>query len=116
MKPKPVNNLEIALGLANNTDKYLPKWEEIPEDFKRGYGEAQKWVKTVNDIFYCGVNIVEVKLKDGIDKKLALGHLMAVLLSFEPKHEHKMAGVSYLMSLWFDDLIYIKGKDEGIMP
>jgi hypothetical protein len=29
-------------------------------------------------------------------------HLKAIMGSFQPKHEHKTAGVAYLMSLWFE--------------
>jgi len=36
-----------------------------------------------------------------IDSQLAWRHIMTCLKSFEPKHEHKMAGVGYLLSLWF---------------
>ena len=43
-------------------------------------------------------------IKQGISLSLALRHLGACLSSWEPKHEHKTAGVAYLMSLWFEDL------------
>jgi hypothetical protein len=39
--------------------------------------------------------------KDGINRKDALLHAITVLTSFEPKHEHKIAAVAYLMFLWF---------------
>lgn len=29
-------------------------------------------------------------------------HISACLGSYEPKHEHKIAGVAYLLSLWFE--------------
>lgn len=106
MKPVEVDNTQILIGLSGNISRYLPDYKDVPEDFKRDSGEAQKWCNIVRDFFYCGVIIKSVVMKDGIDKKLALGHVMAVLRSFEPKHEHKIAGVAYLMSLWFDNIIY----------
>lgn len=42
------------------------------------------------------------KTKDGIDPAKAKRHLMAVLGSFEPKHEHKEAGAGWLMSMWYE--------------
>jgi len=40
--------------------------------------------------------------KDGVDVKKAMRALKAALGSFEPKHEHKMAAVGYMLSQWFD--------------
>jgi hypothetical protein len=41
---------------------------------------------------------------EGIDPAKAMRHLRAILGSFEPKHEHKEAGVAYLMSQWFKEV------------
>lgn len=37
------------------------------------------------------------------DANDALANIQTALRSFEPKHEHKMAGVAYLMSMWLED-------------
>ena len=39
-------------------------------------------------------------------------HLKSILQSFKPKHERKEAGVAYLMSLWFDDIIVVKPEGK----
>jgi hypothetical protein len=44
--------------------------------------------------------------KDGIDRRAAFRHISACLGSYDPSHEHKIAGVGYLISLWF------KSKEE----
>lgn len=111
MKPIEVCDIDIvcgakALGL-------LPPYEEIPEDFKRvrGREDAEKWVDIVDDWFFNGAKSVRfiTKSKD-IDQRIAIRHLSAIMHSFEPQHEHKTAGVAYLMSLWFDDVTYDKVK------
>ena len=47
-----------------------------------------------------------MKPKEGVDTKKALRHVKAVLGSWEPKHEHKEAGVAFLLNEWFDDVTY----------
>ena len=37
----------------------------------------------------------------GVDFKQAHAHISVILGSFEPKHEHKIAGCAYLESMWF---------------
>lgn len=106
-KPQEISNAEYAYSLKIN--KLLPSMEEIPEEFKVWNGRgpiAQKYIKIANDWFFRGVVIESVVMKDGIDRRTATRHLGAVIHSFEPRHEHKIAGVSYLMSLWFEDIVY----------
>jgi hypothetical protein len=48
--------------------------------------------------------------KEGIDRSVAMRHLKCIMSSWEPQHEHKTAGVAYLMSLWFEKFEYEKVK------
>jgi len=100
MKPVPLRDEELAFPAYGL--KLLPKWDLIPEEFKR---HSNVWAKLVSEMFYGVKGGVAEKYDlepvDGIDFKLASQHLRAALSSFEPKHEHKMAGVAYLTSLWF---------------
>lgn len=81
--------------------KHLPAWNDIPEDFQRDRHPccdlASKW-------FASGLDPAAEGLvpKPGVDGKKALRAVGAVLRSFEPKHEHKIAGAGYLLSQWFD--------------
>lgn len=43
------------------------------------------------------------KCKDGLKRGDVIANLQTAIRSFEPKHEHKQAGVAYLMSLWLED-------------
>ena len=113
--PKEVNNLDLGFG-PNNLNAYLPTWEEIPQEFKtsdmRGRGEAAKWVKIVDDWFFSGLQNLVAIPKAGIDKNIAMRHIVTILHSFDPPHEHKTAGVAWLLSQWFDVFDYQVEKKE----
>lgn len=79
--------------------KHLPKWEEIPKEFKDGH---TTWNALFNTWFYNGLKKSQITVKTGVDKNNALRALKAIIGSFEPKHEHKEAGAAYLMSQWFE--------------
>lgn len=88
----------VALAFGDTT--YLPKWEDIPEEFKE---RKTKWNKLFSRIFYSGSHGIQFKMGDPHDFPKVIRALKAIMISFEPKHEHKEAGVAYLMSQWFED-------------
>lgn len=92
-----VSGLDTAFG-PKNLKEFLPSMEEIPKEFHEPY---HPWCKVISQWFFGGLKEIPTA-KDGIDQKKALAHLKTVLVSFEPKHEHKEAGCAYLMSLWFE--------------
>lgn len=98
-QPTPLTPAEVAFGAAGRCLDLMPRWEDIPDDFRRGHTE---WNRTVRTWFYSGLSGWPCTPKPGIDHGVALGHLSAIQGSFEPKHEHKMAAVAYLMSLWYE--------------
>ena len=49
-------------------------------------------------------DLATFKAKDGVDNKKAMAAISAILRSFDPKHEHKEAGVAYLFSEWFEEV------------
>jgi hypothetical protein len=51
-------------------------------------------------------------VREGVDAKAAWRHCAALLRSFEPKHEHKEAGVAYLMSQYFESATWEGGSAE----
>lgn len=91
-----VNDVQIAFG---NT-KHMPKFEDVPEDFKV---RTNKWNVLFNEIFYKGGGNVELMPKDAVDPKKAIRAIRAIMVSMEPKHEHKEAACAYLLSEWFED-------------
>ena len=109
MKPIAISDLEIVFPAT--ISHLLPKWEDIPKEFW-DRNDKGKWSKVVSDWFFRGLVDAKWKPKEGIDTNLALRHLQAIMGSFQPKHEHKEAGVAYLMSQWFDDVEYTPGEPE----
>jgi hypothetical protein len=102
IKPQPVTGADLAFG--GDMRKLMVPYESIPEDFRRGRGDARKWVRIQQEWFFRGLKGATFQAKDGIDEKAALRHLAAIQGSFEPKHEHKEACVAYLLSQWFHDV------------
>lgn len=106
LKPMKVGKAESVFG--GNTDILLPKYADIPDEFKKDHNV---WVDLVSTWFFTGLSKeTEFIPQDGIDPKEALAHVAACLRSWQPKQEHKTAGCAYLMSLWFKD-VKIDGKD-----
>ena len=79
----------------------LPKWKDIPDEFKN---RSNKWCRTASRFFFEGTKEMELIPKEGIDVPKALRHVVACLRSYEPKHEHKEAGVAYLLATFFEDV------------
>ena len=94
-----ITDVEIAFG----TTKLLPPFDAVPDEFKRG----NDYTKLL-DSLYAGQAVPdgEIVFREGFDDAdaPALMHrvVMAHLRSFEPKHEHKIAGLGYLLSLACD--------------
>jgi hypothetical protein len=75
-------------------------------DMNKNQNRPTKWNKVQSEWFYNGLpEGTQLVAVEGVDAAQAIGHLKAIQCSFEPKHEHKSAGVAYLMSLWFSDII-----------
>lgn len=91
-----ITDVEIAFG----TTKLLPPYDAVPDKFKRG----NDYTKLLDTLF-AGKPLPEgeIVFREGFDDADAPALLnrvvMAHLHSFEPKHEHKIAGLGYLISL-----------------
>lgn len=96
-QPQPVTKLDLAFG--GPIRELMPSYAELPEDFRR---ERDQFSELVSKWFFSGLDVKKITPKDGIDRDAALRHCGAIMCSFEPKHEHKIAGVAWLMSQWFD--------------
>lgn len=99
--PQPVTDVQLAFP-AGIVGTYLPLMKELPEAF-RDYHGHNPWLAAAGQIFSVGIpTTTRIHLKEGVDGELALRHLRVCLGSYEPRHEHKIAGVGWLMSRWFD--------------
>lgn len=81
--------------LAFSTTRLLPAWEDIPKAYREGnlYTELAEAIFFGREMPRCGI-----ELHDGIESQALNRCVRAHLQSFEPKHEHKIAGVGYLMA------------------
>lgn len=90
-----ITDVEIAFG----TTKLLPAFDTVPEEFKRG----NDYTKLLDNLF-AGLPMPDgnIAFREGFDDADAPALLkrvvMAHLRSFEPSHEHKIAGLGYLVS------------------
>lgn len=104
-KPMPVTYLDMAVG---GIDGIMPAMCDIPEE----YPNARKWQEMFSDFFYLGASNLVFIPKEEIDPALAWRHVRTIMGSYTPKHEHKVAACAYLLSLWFEDIQYTKGKNK----
>lgn len=103
---KEIDPITAAFGATNIAD-LMPKYADIPAEFKH---QTNRWNRVFNDWFFSGASNLKVTPKEGVDKTRAMAHIKAVMRSFEPKHEHKEAGVAFLLDQWFSDVSYDKGE------
>lgn len=99
MEP-PYLPLEVSdVDMAFPTDGYtrLPP----PSVFKT---VDRRYVAFVDEWFHRGIKsgIAQLVPKEGIDPVKAIRHLKSVMGTWDTKHEHKIAGVAFLMGMWFD--------------
>jgi hypothetical protein len=104
---KPIEVSQVDMAFGGNAMKLMPSYEEL-----RGIKVDSKWSRLFSEWFYNGLESLEVEPKDGIDKNKALRQIKTVMGSFDPKHEHKEAGVAFLMSQFFKDAKWTSKKFE----
>ena len=105
MNPIDVDDLKMVFG--SQVSKLMPPYKDIPDEFKDG---RTKFNQFFNDQFFSGVKNVKAVPNEGIDEKKAWRHYRAIACSFEPEHEHKEDACAYLLSQWFSDLTWKKGR------
>lgn len=96
---------DVELVFPTSVDGLMPAYKDIPKEF-RDWNSPGKWNKVMSDWFYKGLKNAKWKPKPGVDEAKALRHIKYILGSWEPKHEHKAAGVAYLLNEWFKDVTY----------
>lgn len=81
--------------MAFSTERLLPAWEDIPEEFKTG----NLYTQLASALFY-GLELpdCQIDMKEGFDPKALNRAVRAHLQSCSPKHEHKIAGVGFMIA------------------
>lgn len=94
MTPEQMASISDA-EMAFSTERLLPAWEDIPEDFRRGnaYTALASAIFNNRELPDC-----EIEMKAGFEPQALNRAVRAHLQSFGPKHEHKIAGVGYMIA------------------
>ncbi len=88
---RSVDDVESAFG----TKRFLPAWEEIPEEFKTG----NLYTRVVEALFNgTPVPECEIELHNDLEPTALRRCISAHLQCWAPKHEHKIAGVGFMLS------------------
>lgn len=101
-QPIPATKVVMAFGAMG------PEWvkysfgEPPPMEWCRTE-EGRHWEKMVSKVFFYGGDKLELIPREGVDPQAAWDHLMCLLRSWEPKHEHKTATVAKLAHEWFSE-------------
>lgn len=91
--------------------KHMPKYNTLPEEFQ-DWHRQRPHCEAISQWFAKGAKLIppdtieiegaRFKAKSGVDPEKALRAIKAVLGSWEPKHEHKIAACGYMLSEWFE--------------
>lgn len=91
-----INDIDVAFG----TTKYLPPDAAIPAEFKRHSNIYSRLAEAL--IFGTALPAGELQFLPGFtepeDKGRMVRCVRAHLTSYSPKHEHKIAGVAFMIS------------------
>jgi hypothetical protein len=97
----PITGIELALGIDESK---IPAREDIPSEFVDGW-KHNPWCKVAESWFFDGMDADTVTAKnEDVDVDAALRAVGALLRSWTPKHEHKIAVAGWWLSTWFDDV------------
>lgn len=89
---------DVMMAFPAFVSDMMPKYEDIPERYKDHNDPANEFV---SNWFFDGLKNPEFVPREGVDPKKAFRHILCIMRSFEPKHEHKIASVAYLLDEWF---------------
>lgn len=94
LTPEQIESITMP-EVAFSTERLLPAWEDIPDDFNRG----NIYTELASAIFY-GRTLppCHIVLNDGVTAETLNKCVRAHLQSFGPKYEHKIAGVGYMIA------------------
>ena len=103
--PDPIEISDVSLAFPADALDYMPKWEDIPEQYKDG---SSPWLDFQRCWMRHGLSahLFRFVPKEGLAGTTIFRQLDAIQRSFAPKHEHKEAAVAYLAESWIEALAY----------
>lgn len=95
-QPPKVSDVDIAFGGCD----HMPDVKTLPEDYRNERAHA---CTVAQDLFFKGGKMADYgyTCREGVDQNDAIRAIRAVLGSFQPKHEHKIAAVGWMIDQWF---------------
>jgi hypothetical protein len=83
--------------------KHLPKWQDLPEEYRRRWSDRSfAPCSLIERWFYSGISKNDFPPpREGVDPAKARAALAAIIRSWDPKQEHKIAGAGFLANEWF---------------
>lgn len=89
-----------ALEWAFGTTRCLPPEDQIPKEFWEPWNGKPNIYISIIDALFCGNDVPEGELvfNDGFTGENLMKCVEAHLRSFAPRHEHKIAGLAYMIS------------------
>jgi hypothetical protein len=102
----PIQDItDLDLAFPAHVKHLMPDMKDIPPEFKKD-SMGLKWCRIVRTWFYNGLpKDTSFYPKEGVEARKAVRHVQAILGSYEPRHEDKMAATAFLLSEWFDDVV-----------
>jgi len=106
--PLPVEQSDVEIAFPAHALDIMPAMRDMPVEFQDG---TSPWCDLQQCWFALGMSdrfSFEPATINGetLDPVKVFRHLKAIQGSFAPKHEHKVAAVSYLASIWMKSVIY----------
>lgn len=94
LTPEMINSITMP-EIAFSTARLLPAWDDIPKDFKQG----NIYTALAEALLYeWEMPACTIELHAGVEAEKLNVCIRAHLASCGPKHEHKIAGVGYMIS------------------
>jgi hypothetical protein len=101
-KPQEVTDLDMAFCVRAGA--LMPPRGDLPKCYYAFPGGRDS-VRFASMWFFKGFQKADFTPREGVDTRLALRHIKACIGSFELKHEHKMAGVAFLLDQFFEKVV-----------
>lgn len=107
------------LDLAFPANPPLPAVQDIPEEFKRN--PRNLFVRMADHLFSHGdvqgfPDGKHLTLVEGLDPEKVQRAVLCCLRSYAPKHQHKIAGVAYMLSNWFTEDVQPEASKPATTP
>jgi hypothetical protein len=92
----PIDIDDATYAFPGSIAHLMPPVEIIPDEFF----DRNDWADLASTWMFRGLADYSFNMKEGINGKKAFRHMEAIMRSFQPKHEYKIAAVGYLLSIW----------------